>query len=73
MTLLLAKIVRPNMLYIYNFDSGFHLVDLSCKAMYSKLLKQIVTEPTSVQYWETKLSVGERGIDLRLEKSFCNP
>ena len=49
----------------YNPDSGFHLVDLSCKAMYSKLLKQILTEPTSVQYWETKLSVSQGGIDWR--------
>ena len=46
-----------------NSDSGFHFVDLSCKAMYSKFLKQILTESTSVQYWETKLSVGQRGID----------
>ena len=44
----------------YKSDSGFHLVDLSCKAMYCKLLKQTLTEPTSVQYWETKLSVGQR-------------
>ena len=33
----------------YNSDSGLHLVDLSCKAMYSKLLKQTFTEPTSVE------------------------
>ena len=33
--------------------------------MYSKLLKQTLTEPTSVQYWERKLSVGQRGIDWR--------
>ena len=51
-------------LYYYS-HSGLHLVDLSCKAMYSKLLKQTLTEPTSVQYWETKLSVGQRGIDWR--------
>ena len=49
----------------YNSDSGFHLVDLSCKAICSKLLKQILTEPTSVQYWETKLSGGLRRIDWR--------
>ena len=49
----------------YKSDSGFHLVDLSCKAMYSKLLKQTLTEPTSVQSWETKLSVSQRGIDWR--------
>ena len=49
----------------YKSDSGFHLVDLSCKAMFSKLLKQTLTEPTSVQYWETKLSVGQRGINWR--------
>ena len=49
----------------YNSDSGFHSVDLSYKAMYSKLLKQTLTEPTSVQYWETKFSVGQRGIDWR--------
>ena len=47
----------------YNSDSAFHSVDLPCKAMYSKLLKQILTEPTSIQYWETKLSVGQRGTD----------
>ena len=33
--------------------------------MYSKLLKQILKEPTSVQYWETKLSVGQRGTDWK--------
>ena len=49
----------------YNSDSGLHLVDLSCKAIYSKLLKQNLAEPTSVQYWETKLSGGQRGIDWR--------
>ena len=49
----------------YNSDSELHLVDLSCKAMYSKLLKQTLTEPTSVQYWETKLNVGQRRIDWR--------
>ena len=49
----------------FNSDSGFHLVALSCKAMCSKLLKQTLTELTSVQYWETKLSVGQRGIDWR--------
>ena len=51
-------------LYYYS-DSGLHLVDLSCKAMFSKLLKQTIAEPTSVQYWETKLNVGQRGIDWR--------
>ena len=50
----------------YNSDSGLHLVDLSCKAMYYKLLKQTLTEPTSVQYWETKLNVGQGGIDWRI-------
>ena len=33
--------------------------------MYSKLLKQTFTQHTSVQYWETKLGVGQRGIDWR--------
>ena len=51
-------------LYYYS-HSGRHLVDLPCKAMYSKLLKQTLTEPTSVQYWERKLSGGQRGIDWR--------
>ena len=51
-------------LYYYS-HSGLHLVDLSCKAMYSKLLKQTLTEPTSVQYWETKLNVSQRGTDWR--------
>ena len=51
-------------LYYYS-HSGLHLVDLFCKAMYSKLLKQTLTEPTSVQYWETKLNVGQRVIDWR--------
>ena len=51
-------------LYYYS-HSGLHLVDLSCKAMYSKLSKQTLTEPSSVQYWETKLNVGQRGIDWR--------
>ena len=51
-------------LYYYS-HSGLHLVDLSCKAMYSKLLNQTLTELISVQYWETKLSVGQRGIDWR--------
>ena len=51
-------------LYYYS-HSGLHLVDLSCKAMYSKLLKQTLTQPASVQYWETKLNVGQRGIDWR--------
>ena len=36
-------------LYYYS-HSGLHLVDLSCKAMYSKLSKQTLTEPKSVQY-----------------------
>ena len=51
-------------LYYYS-HSGLHLVDLSCKAMYSKLSKQTLTEPKSVQYWETKLNVGQRRIDWR--------
>ena len=51
-------------LYHYS-HSGLHLVDLSCKAMYSKLLNQTLTELISVQYWETKLNVGQRGIDWR--------
>ena len=51
-------------LYYYS-HSGLYLVDLSCKAMYSKLSKQTLTEPKSVQYWETKLNVGQRRIDWR--------
>ena len=55
----------------HNSDSRLHLVDLSYKAMYSKLLKHTLTEPTSVKFWETKLNVGQRGIDWR--KGFLIP
>ena len=48
-------------LYYYS-HSGLHLVDLSCKAMYSKLLKQTLTEPSLHQF-----SIGKQSSVLARE------